>query len=231
MFSRTCKLLLVTMVVMLTGVAYGDQITYTDTIAPVDGASLASQNNQVVFSLEQFDPSLGTLTGVALNQATSILPQIQIINLAGSVQGFDAASINAYLSFTGPDGTSSPVSDYYAIGAGTVPGSGQFFVPTFTTYSPSGPTVATGTAVVPSSNFAFYQGGGTIDFTLTFDPDDYSITNPTSGLVAVGGSAVAGGNFSVSYTFTPVPEPSSMVLLGIGAVSLFAYSWRQRKSA
>ncbi len=31
-----------------------------------------------------------------------------------------------------------------------------------------------------------------------------------------------------SFTITPVPEPSTFVLLGIGAVSLLCYAWRKR---
>jgi DNA-binding beta-propeller fold protein YncE len=31
--------------------------------------------------------------------------------------------------------------------------------------------------------------------------------------------------------FSPVPEPSTLVLLCIGAISLLAYTWRRRRTA
>jgi len=33
----------------------------------------------------------------------------------------------------------------------------------------------------------------------------------------------------VSLTYTPIPEPTSMTLLGLGGLSLLAYAWRKRK--
>jgi hypothetical protein len=34
----------------------------------------------------------------------------------------------------------------------------------------------------------------------------------------------------VIATAQPTPEPASLTLLGIGAVSLLAYAWRRRRS-
>ena len=33
-----------------------------------------------------------------------------------------------------------------------------------------------------------------------------------------------------SLTLTPVPEPSTLALIGVGVVALFSYAWRRRRS-
>jgi hypothetical protein len=45
------------------------------------------------------------------------------------------------------------------------------------------------------------------------------------------GNFASGGNWYGSdfLLFTPVPEPSTLVLLCVGAVSLLACAWRRRK--
>jgi hypothetical protein len=224
MFSRTCNLLLATMLLMLTGVGYGNQITYTATITPVDALSLAPSYD-IGFSLNKFDPSLGTLTGIELNQVASILPEIQIANFSGVVQTF-SASTSSSLSFSGPDGTTITTPVNYAT-AGTV--SSAFGT---TTFSPLSPDLVGSSVNVSPTNFALYQGSGTANYSITLGPlFTTSVTvGSGSGLVFAGGDQISGGDFAVSYTYTPVPEPSTLVLLGIGAVSLLAYAWRRRRN-
>ena len=41
--------------------------------------------------------------------------------------------------------------------------------------------------------------------------------------------AIPGGPLALSDNLTSVPEPSTLVLIGVGAISLLAYAWRRRK--
>ena len=45
-----------------------------------------------------------------------------------------------------------------------------------------------------------------------------------------GGSGSANEIFFQTGDFTPVPEPSTLILFGVGALGLLAYAWRRRQS-
>jgi uncharacterized repeat protein (TIGR03803 family) len=49
------------------------------------------------------------------------------------------------------------------------------------------------------------------------------------GMTTDGGANNAGTIFALDLT--PVPEPSSIVLLSIGAISLLTYAWRRHTKA
>lgn len=207
-------------ILMAAGFARADTITLTYNMTPVEGATLAP-SYQYDFSLNKFDTSLGTLTGVELQQVTSIVPEIQIYNITGGTLPFDSASTHAPISFAGPDGTSSLVAADYTIGANTVSSLETIF-------SPALPTIVTGSVNVQPANFASYEGTGTANFTTTFEANSSSITTGApGGTIFVGGSMIAGGSFAVTYTYTPVPEPSTIALLATGLISLLGYARRR----
>jgi len=61
---------------------------------------------------------------------------------------------------------------------------------------------------------------------------DYVTLN--NGQAWVGFTSATGGAWEnhdiLSWSVTTTPEPSALVLLGVGAASLFAYAWRRRQA-
>jgi formylglycine-generating enzyme required for sulfatase activity len=90
-----------------------------------------------------------------------------------------------------------------------------------TSYSVSAGSVFDFTSLTPDGVAGFALMG--IDPAEGFDP--------TAGLPFAVGLQFASEGVTQLYTLTysPVPEPSTFVLLGIGAMSLLGYAWRRRK--
>jgi hypothetical protein len=93
------------------------------------------------------------------------------------------------------------------------------------------PTPAPTTLVYTApADLAYFTGSGTAGLDASAVVPDMGFTIITSGgNVHAMVTTTAGVTATVTYDFTPVPEPCALVLLGIGAISLFAYARRQRR--
>jgi hypothetical protein len=58
-----------------------------------------------------------------------------------------------------------------------------------------------------------------------------TLSGPISGSNSLGDFVEWESTFSASGGHTPVPEPASLTLLGVGALSLVGYGWRRRRRA
>ena len=188
-----------------------------------------------VFTLPNFDPSLGTLTGVTVSATTEALAQVDVFNATDRARAFSNARASIPLTVTAPAGvTLHLVATAGPIGGTAKPGYNAF---------PGNSASGSGAIDLPVSAFAAFIGLAPGSFSMT--PGDYTADfgDATFSGTAVpgvffGGNAFAGGSTTITYTYTdaplppptpnpagmgmPVPEPMSLTLLGAGLLGTAA---------
>lgn len=198
---------------LLVGLAFAtpsraDSVTYySSTVA----------NQSVPFSytlpVQQFNPSLGTLTGVVISVDATVEATISVFNATGGALSFTNATASIPVTVTGPESVTAATTATATQATGIA-------APGVNSYAG---VSGTSTGVTTVSDFTPYVGTGTFDATIssTASNGTYGGTGPVG--LYFGGTVLAGGKIDVTYTYVAVPEPASMSLLGIGIVGLLAY--------
>ncbi len=192
--------------------------------------------------LQQFDPSLGTLNSISISLSANSYTSLTVFNTSPSAYGngsavwndvqvmlgssaFDQA-VNAYNPNAGQfmlaNAWLDVTSPYFNV-TGLAAGGNQGFNDVNTANSGQ-PTVISG--ITSGLIFSALQGTGTQDL------DVYSSSTVDSaiadGATFKADETVTGGiNAIVTYDYTPVPEPTTMAMLGLGGCALIGVMRRR----
>jgi hypothetical protein len=173
----------------------------------------------------QFNPALGTLTGVELNLTSTLSTLITITNSSDSPS---SGNVTTQVQVTVQDGGSnltSPFSVYsssysYALGPGGTTDSGIL----------SG-TGGSDITYINPPNAWISEFSGLGNITLSASTFTQTLLANTGGNTSAGQTTNASLSGTVTYSYTAIPEPGTMALLGLGMVGLVAFGRRQRRSA
>lgn len=224
--------------------AHGAMLTYTGSFTgPTD---VTNQQIQV----QQFNASLGTLTGVSITLDGVMQTQLFTNNDGNFRAGWDILTYDLTLDGSGVLGgaqISSSLAPTRVVGTGTAggsfglvtvtcPGSGCMAIANGYKWTTTGPALSASGTFSDAAPGAQYVGNGWLNFLLsTTNEHTYSLAGvQTGGLPAnvSGLSTAVTGNVSITYEYdafqVPVPLPAAAWLLGSGLLGLLGVARRRR---
>jgi hypothetical protein len=174
------------------------------------GGSPLTSGDSENLTLADFDPSLGTLTGVTLTLISKDTIESEVINLTGQNEAYNNATAALPVTVTalaGLTATSTGVSG---------PFSGVATSPQFSTrVAGKSQVITTTSADVATGDIILYEGAGQT-FTVNVLVSDGVYGGSSAGnSVAFFGTGSSCGTVDVTYDYAPVPEPGTLAA-GLG---------------
>jgi hypothetical protein len=229
----------VTVLMLFAEVANAESITYSNNLT-----SLFNIDNQSLL-IPKFDTALGTLNSVSVTASVNTFGEVGLENTNPtspiSNRHFKTFYIDPDL---GPQTThgqlgltfdsqslanvSWDVSNDYTLNLSIYDGN--------TDYAGTSGFEATYVDTTDSqvinyslaADLAKFTGTGNVDFIA--NGSAYSVLVTPSGNVSTFMSTKGTANVSLTYGFSPVPEPATFVMLAVGTMCMLAYAWRRRLS-
>ncbi|HEY0983629.1 choice-of-anchor E domain-containing protein [Schlesneria sp. T3-172] len=220
MLKKTLLVALMAVVAVLqNGQADAGIVSYSATVSP------QPTSFEEMVSLQKFDSSLGTLTGVTVSFSADVNVVVSVANFTGKSQGFTNAQAAVPFSVIAPDGSSVSGTATAFFGSGTVAsGIGPYNFP-------GTPTHTTGQYTVASSNWSDFIGTGVAYADFKFVGSEGTFNGTAANGVYFGGNAIASGEITITYEYTSVPEPSTFALGATGlAAAGFGFARRRRQT-
>jgi hypothetical protein len=173
-------------------------------------------------AVAKFDPSLGTLNSVSLTLQASGTVFATEFNSTSVNQNYSNSWATLNFGVKGPDG--STISIHPTTGLPGFAGTAAPYAIQITGSSPF--SLSPASVYASSSNLGAYEAPGGGFFTLSFNSDGVpdgpissSIQAPSG--VSTSGDATVQGTVTVTYSYTPIPEPATYAgLLGAAALGL-----------
>lgn len=209
----------------LTALTLAAGVANAATIASSDSIAVTTTNWNQNVTLNQFDPSLGTLTQIVFTYNGEVTANIRVESEDAAPATVTATS-SAFFLFGGPINANLNIAQGQSIDLTAFDGTVDFGGTSGHTFAPI--NASDNGVFILNAGFAPFIGLGTFDISVQ--------AIGTSGATGAGNlttqiATVAGAGVTVTYhydTGTSVPEPATLALLGLGLAGLgFARRRRQ----